>query len=78
MFYSTLYKKNCIHHTYIDDHTLPLPLQRFMYSWYLHSFENDIWDNKPPQENPSPSFDPFRKSHKHPIKKISSMGGGGI
>ena len=62
MFYSTLYKKNCIHHAYIDDHTLPLPLQRFMYSWYLHSFENDIWDNKPPQENPSPSFDPFRKS----------------
>jgi len=48
-----------------------------MYSCYLHPSETDILGNNPLQKNFYASIDPFRKSHKHPLQKISSMGGGG-
>jgi len=46
-----------------------------IYSWYLHPSEIDISDNNPLQKNHSPSIDPFRKSHKQPLQKISSIRG---
>ena len=40
---SYLHKKNCIHHAYIDDVSLPSEI----YSWYLHPSEIGILDNNP-------------------------------
>ena len=81
-FYSTLHKKNCIHHAYIDDIALPLsfPIQKFILGICTLK-KLQFWTTTPLQKNLSSSIEPFRTSRKRPLVKISSTrrgeGGGG-
>ena len=43
MLFVPFIRKNCIHHAYIDDVSLPSEI----YSWYLHPSEIGILDNNP-------------------------------
>lgn len=61
--YSTLHKKNSIHHAYIVDVPLtPLSFQKFILG-ICTLVKLTFLDNSLLQKNHSPNTDPFRKSH---------------